>query len=442
MSRPINGPLDFTDVGRYGAQLFFAGMPEGRGRRPSTPPPPLWPPGRPVSHRQLVLFDMPRDLRGGRGCIPQPQDTALAEVLDALALQVAAAKGWGRSTKSQARAGVRLLLGMQDTPGAVIGLSECAVLPRLTVRIRPVVDVLNAAGMLHDDRTASIQRWFTPLIASLPQPMATELTTWFDVMLHGSATTPRRRPRSPTTIRLYSNWLLPALRAWADAGHASLREITRDDVLAALPPSGLPRSTTGQALRSLFNILKARRVVFTNPTAGIPTWAPSSVPPLPIDLAPLRVALDSPNPARALLAALTAFHALTSGQLRALQLTDLHDRRLHLSRDRARQVPLADPVRHRLTAYLDHRAARWPHSPNPHLFIHFRTAARTEAVGARWIRCTLDLPGSASAVRQDRILHEAIATGGDTRRLCDLFGLSIHAASRYSAIVREPTIKE
>jgi hypothetical protein len=36
------------------------------------------------------------------------------------------------------------------------------------------------------------------------------------------------------------------------------------------------------------------------------------------------------------------------------------------------------------------------------------------------------------AVCEDRILHEAMATGGDIRRLCDLFGLTLGGAERYT----------
>lgn len=38
-------------------------------------------------------------------------------------------------------------------------------------------------------------------------------------------------------------------------------------------------------------------------------------------------------------------------------------------------------------------------------------------------------------IRFDRILDEARATGGDIRRLIDLFGLSFETASRYAATV-------
>jgi len=117
--------------------------------------------------------------------------------------------------------------------------------------------------------------------------------------------------------------------------------------------------------------------------------------------------------------------------------TDIRDRRLHLDR---RAIPLAEPVRRRVAAWLDHRIHRWPTSTNPHLFIHFRSAGHDEPVGPRRVFLTLALPGGVQALRQDRILHEAIATSGDPRRLCDLFGLSIQHATRYTDAIAEPTL--
>ena len=55
----------------------------------------------------------------------------------------------------------------------------------------------------------------------------------------------------------------------------------------------------------------------------------------------------------------------------------------------------------------------------------------------RWIKLNLDSPFGAQALRQDRILHKAIATEGDSRRVCDLFGLGIQQASRYTDAIAE-----
>ena len=92
-------------------------------------------------------------------------------------------------------------------------------------------------------------------------------------MKNGSPTAPRRRPRQPGTFTLQLRWALPVLRTWAAAGHTSLREINREDILDALPASGNPRSTTGQGLKSVFRLLKARKVLFVDPTSRIKTGA-------------------------------------------------------------------------------------------------------------------------------------------------------------------------
>ena len=49
---------------------------------------------------------------------------------------------------------------------------------------------------------------------------------------------------------------------------------------------------------------------------------------------------------------------------------------------------------------------------------------------------------SVQAIREDRILDEAHASRGDTRRLTDLFGLSINAALRYTDTVDHPAFAD
>ncbi|MDQ3157294.1 MAG: hypothetical protein M3Q98_11295 [Actinomycetota bacterium] len=137
----------------------------------------------------------------------------------------------------------------------------------------------------------------------------------------------------------------------------------------------------------------------------------------------------------ALAVALVAFHALTGKQVRELRLTDIVDGRLILN---GRDIPLAAPARTRLTAWLDHRNRTWPGSANSHLLINRRTAPRLVPVGPQfpWQGVTL----RPQALREDRILHEIHATGGDIRRICDLFGLSVEGATRYLATVEHPDL--
>ena len=145
--------------------------------------------------------------------------------------------------------------------------------------------------------------------------------------------------------------------------------------------------------------------------------------------------MDSPNPAVALAVALVAFHGLGSAQLRQLQLTDIADGRLAIAN---RDIPLAAPVRTRLSAWLDYRNQTWPNTANPHLLINRKTAPRLIPVGRAfpWIHSAL----GAQALREDRILHEIHATGGDVRSIADLFGLTISGATRYLNTIERPDL--
>jgi integrase len=412
---------------------------EGNGQRPYVKK--TFPPDmsllHPLPHEQLVLLELPRDLKAGlRHGFPPPPDPAREAAWHQFVREHATAYGWGINVTERAQRVIRMLLGMQDTPGAAIRASD--VLPMSTIRhpVRPVLDVLAAAGMLADDRIPPAQRWFRLQIAGLPDDMRHELEVWFDVARNGSNVPPRSRPRADSTVRSQLGYVLPIIRCWA-RDYPSLREIGRDDVLAALPPSGTARSCALQGLRSIFRVLKGRKLTFINPTARISVPAPDIAVPGPIDLTVLRSVLNSEDPTCAALAALLAFHAIRIWQLLQLQLTDLHDGRLHLP---DRVVPLAEPVRTRLSAYLDYRRHRWPNTANPHLFIHYRNATTITPSTPYWVRKRLGM--TAQAIRQDRILDEAHATGGDVRQLCDLFGLSVAGAYRYTSSVDHPGIAE
>ena len=203
-------------------------------------------------------------------------------MLDRAARDHAARHGWTKSRTVQARQAIRILLGLQDTPGAPVNASEVTALARIGFAVQPVLDILTAAELLHEDRDPPVAAWFARQITGLPAPMISELRIWFDVMHRGSSRAPRRRPRSPVTIRPHLSWAMPALRAWAAGGHQSLREISPAEVIAALPSGGTPRATRGQGLRSLFTVLTGRTVIFTNPMARVRTGRPDIRQPLPL----------------------------------------------------------------------------------------------------------------------------------------------------------------
>lgn len=258
-------------------------------------------------------------------------------------------------------------------------------------------------------------------------------------MLGGSRQAPRQLPREPETVEIHIQGLAPVVQAWVEAGRQSFAEISKEDVLAAL--TGLPAGTSHRhfaenGLKSLFKILKGRRLVFANPMRGIDLTRIATNIPLPLDPALIRAELDSPNPAVALAVALVAFHGLTGKQVSELQLSDIVDGRLHLD---GRDIPLAAPVRTRLAAWLNHRNRTWPATANPHLLINRRTAPRLFSGGPSfpW----RDSRVRPRALREDRILHEIHATGGDVRRIYDLFGLSVEGATRYLKTIEHPDLR-
>lgn len=382
----------------------------------------------PAEHVQLVLLDLPRDLRAAqaKGGFPEPPHEQMAAYLDAAVLDHARRHGWSTSTTHRTRTGIRVLQTLQDTPGAMLLASDALLLHQIGLNAAAVIDVATAAGLMLDDRQPTIHDWFATTTADLPAPMRAEVTEWFQAMLNGSTTPPRRRPRDHQTIRHYLRWAMPALTAWTTQGHQTLRDITTADVRTVLPASGTPRSTMGAGLRSILTLLKARKVLFTNPIARVHTGGHERRDPLRAHADQIRQALLSPDPARAALTALATFHGLRAGELRTMHLSDLADGRLRLEQ---RTILLADPVRVRLSAWLDHRNHRWPSTANPHVFLNHRNAVRTTPVGGRWLTLTTGIP--IHILREDRILAEARATAGDVRRICDLFGLTVEGALRY-----------
>lgn len=75
---------------------------------------------------------------------------------------------------------------------------------------------------------------------------------------------------------------------------------------------------------------------------------------------------------------------------------------------------------------------------NADLLINRKTAPRTTPV-SRDFSWTATWP-TPHALREDGILQEIHATGGDVRRICDLSGLSITAALRYANTLGRPDL--
>jgi hypothetical protein len=443
--------VDLADA-RWGQQLFFANVQSSRKaprRRLEPSPTRRGPRGSggqrrrlprlsevahgqrfsPVPWTQLVLFELELDPTAV-AAVAMMADTELLRYCDEVVRDHAAAHGWTPKQTNDVRRSIRLVQALQHTPNAKINATDVLRLPDLkgNVSAQSTLEVLGAAGLLVDDRTSPVERYFNAQVAGLPAEMTVQLRTWFDVMIDGSRTAPRRHPRDPATVRLHIRALAPILRVWASQGHDSLADIDRGDIVAVLPERGPRRHLTEQGLRSLFRVLKSRKLVFIDPIRAMPVTDTNRNVPLPLDTDAIRAALNAPHPAAALAVALVAFHALTGRQLRALQLTDIADGRLTIE---GRVIPLAAPVLPRLAAWLDYRAATWPNTINPHLFINRRTGPRRTPVSRPFPWKQVNL--RPQTLREDRILDEVRATGGDVRRICELFGLSVEGALRYTS---------
>jgi hypothetical protein len=445
MVRDPAGELDLVGANRHGQQLFLADMFHRNAHRKPAETLPAQPGVTQACARawrqwqQLALLPATGRVLTGitRADLEYRADPQQGAAMKQHARDLATRLGWTDRLLRDTCTGLRIALGLREHRDEPVRASDAALLTTIDLPAGAVMRVLEEVGMLAEDRIPAFDAWAASQIAQLPHPMAAEVSIWLEVMKHGSLTPPRRRPRSQTTIELHLRWALPTLLRWAAGGYTSLREISRDNVVRDLPPSGNPRAQVGQGLKSIFRLLKARKVLFTDPTARVSTGRHEDRQPLPVNLDDLRDALNSGKPAHAAVAALIAFHGLTTSQVQQLGLTDVRDRTLHLD---DRSIPLAGPVQHALAAYLDERQTRWPHTTNPYLFVTSRTASGDVPVSRRWIWQALGPKLSAAAVRQDRILDEAHATSGDVRRLADLFGLSVKAGSRYTATIDHPDL--
>jgi len=443
-SRQVQEPgraPNLVEANRYGQQLFLANLlydQTGAKRRRiarerlerETRPPVA--PLVVVNWRQLLLFRM----SPGHGAVKKRalgQDSPLLRHCEPALREHAARHGWSTRQTNSVVHTLKLLDVLQDTPGAKIRASDVLAGTRYGATVESTLEILTAVDLLDDDRTLAVERYFARNSADLPEAMASQLQLWFTTMLHGSDQAPRRRPRHVQTIHMHILGMAPIWKTWAAQGHESFAEITKEDVVKALPAKGANRLFAEQGLRSLFSVLKANKRIFANPTRGMTPTRTSTNIPLPLDTQKIRDGLNSPDPACALAVALVAFHALTGPQLGAIQLTDIVDSRLTLGE---RSIPLARPVLTRLTAYLNHRTRTWPATLNPHLFVTRKTAPRTRPVGKQFPWTTLDI--KPQALRDDRILQEIYATGGDVRRLADFFGLSVTAATRYRGVLDSP----
>jgi hypothetical protein len=135
--------------------------------------------------------------------------------------------------------------------------------------------------------------------------------------------------------------------------------------------------------------------------------------------------------------ALAGVHAARSSTICAILLRDADpgSRRLLLA---GRPRPLDDLIAHLLRAWLEDRRTRWPGTANPHLLINAQTALGTGPASRTWVNTALrGHAATVEALRVDRQLEEALATGADPLHLAATFGLDPGTALRYASSARQ-----
>lgn len=436
--------LDLSVAAVTGQQLFFANMQRALRRHPS--PVPVVAPElekQPIlsavspstalpQQTQGLLFDPARDCRHSSSRDPA-RDPRFLDLVLRRAGELAEHRGWPPRTLLQVRRGLRMLASCHD-PGEPIKASTVMAMSPVGVPGLRVLEVLTCldGDVVVEDRPDSLTIWVDEQVRDLPPQMHQEVHAWIMLLRNGS---PRRRAlhRSTVSARLAS--IRPFLLVCATR-YTTLRQVTRHDVIEWLEGRKY-QANDASALRNLFRTLKSERLVFTNPTSRIRVGAPHQSAPSSLSLQSLRQLGDAAecNPALRVVLALIGVHALLPNQVRRLHTEhlDLPNQRLHTGTvDRAMDPFTASAI----ADYLAYRHERWPHSSNQYLLLTRRTAHEQGPVSHYWLSSMFrGLPVTLRQLREDRILEEARAAGGDPLHLAAMFGMGAKAGLRYASAV-------
>lgn len=175
--------LDIRAANAHGQQLFFADMfyvsarDRAKPLRPETTAVEVRPTARAtVHHVQLRLFDAQRDLAThGRENLIERCDPIIAEWVDREVGEHARRHGWTHKAMAEIRSGIRIVIGLQDDPGAPIKATDVTLLGGIDLPVRRILDVLAEMRLLDEDRTPAVETGFAQRAAELPAPMRDEL---------------------------------------------------------------------------------------------------------------------------------------------------------------------------------------------------------------------------------------------------------------------------
>jgi integrase len=419
--------VDLSVAAHTGQQLFFADMARAVSLAHARPDPHQHvstAPSRPALRLatpawwQPPLFDLPPDLRRVSSLDP-PHDPDQAAVMLARAESMAELRGWNARTLGQARRGLRIIAAAHRR-GEPIKATTVQQLTSMRLSALRVHEVLADLGLVIEDRPDSLGAFLDRQLDPLPAPIHAEVDVWLDVQRHGDS---RRRARARSTVTTRVYLILPFLIQCADR-YATLRQVTRDDITTWLADH-TSRAQAASALRSLFGVLKQKKMVFADPTRSVHTGRIVATIPTPIPADDRQTTADATreNTILGVIVALAGVHALHPRQIRTLRLSDvdLPNRRLRAgSTDR----PLDEHTARAVDDYL---------TSNPHLLVTRRSAHGTEPVSSYWLLKQLrGLPVTTQRMREDRVIEEGVATRADPLHIAAVFGVSVGTALRYA----------
>ena len=353
-----------------------------------------------------------------------------------LAWQRGEARGWRRGLRFAVRRALIIVLSRHQ-PGGTVRYSEIIPLQQaLGLRAGRTAEVLQEMGVLDDDRRPSFEDWLERKLDGLAPGIRAGTEAWLRTMRNGG---PRSRPRAISSAWNHMLCIRPVLLEWSSQyGH--LREVTRDDVQAALGElHGSRRSNVLVALRSLFAFCKKQKTIFRSPVQGIRvgerTWGIIQ----PLSQAEAGQAAEAAaTPDARLLLVLAAMHAARVKAIREICLddVDLGNRRIVIG---GRARPPGDLTRQVLLEWLAHRGDRWPSTASPQLPASQHSANGTGPVSRSYFATTA-LRGKAATLerpRVDRQLQEALACGPGPLHLAAMSGLDPKTAIRYAENARQ-----
>ncbi|MEV6678547.1 hypothetical protein AB0N09_17060 [Streptomyces erythrochromogenes] len=388
----------------------------------------------PCPGEQLRLFEARRDYR----CFEKARHADYANLTlvaaRVVAERLAELRGWTTEVCRLTDRGLVVVLSGHQVGELISYLDMLPLAADRKVNVERVAEVLDDMGILVDDRPDSFECWLAARSQDLAPEIAEDVRDWLRSLHEGG---PRHRSHSRSSTWGKMSAVHPLLLEWSGR-HRHLREITRDDIQAAVDAiHGVERKALLNGLRSLFRFMRRRRQIFRDPTMGIKGGKLERPPIIPLPRQSYTDAVAAAiTPAQRLMLALAAVHAAPRPGIKLLTLDDLDfsNRKITLA---GHTRPLDDLTHDLLINYLFFRHRTWPRTANRHLFLTRVTAHETGPVSDYWCHAQFaGLSASLEQMRIDRHLEEALAGGGDPARLAAVFGISEFTAIRYAEAAR------